>query len=137
MLDKGDFMMLQCYRLNSYEGGTTMPVIRIDEEVMSELKKRAIDFGLVFEPPNATLRRLLGLGESPVTTAVSKRRLFGTKHTATPVKDTATGQVYLSKYKAGLAFKNEFPDVDEKYVWYQLIHKYPGRFVEVDTGKTL
>jgi len=37
------------------------PVIRIDDAVMDELKKRAIDLGLVFEPPNATLRRVLGL----------------------------------------------------------------------------
>jgi hypothetical protein len=36
-------------------------VIRIDEEVMEELKKRAIDFGLVFDPPNTTLRRILDL----------------------------------------------------------------------------
>ena len=37
------------------------PVIRIDEEVMDELKKRAIEFNLVFEPPNATLRKILDL----------------------------------------------------------------------------
>ena len=37
------------------------PVIRIDDEVMNELKKRAIDLGLVFEPPNTTLRIALGL----------------------------------------------------------------------------
>ena len=37
------------------------PVIRIDDEVMSTLKKRAIELGLVFESPNATLRRVLGL----------------------------------------------------------------------------
>ena len=37
------------------------PVIRIDDEVMHELKKRAIDLGLVFEPPNVVLRRVLGL----------------------------------------------------------------------------
>ncbi len=37
------------------------PVIRIDDEVMDELKKRAVALGLVFEPPNATLRRVLGL----------------------------------------------------------------------------
>ena len=37
------------------------PVIRIDDEVMNELKKRAIDFGLVFEPPNVTLRNILEL----------------------------------------------------------------------------
>jgi hypothetical protein len=38
-----------------------MPVIRIDDEVMDELKKRAIALGLVFEPPNVTLRGILGL----------------------------------------------------------------------------
>ncbi|MBI4303303.1 MAG: hypothetical protein HY665_03060 [Chloroflexi bacterium] len=37
------------------------PVIRVDDQVMDELKKRAIGLGLVFEPPNATLRRVLGL----------------------------------------------------------------------------
>jgi hypothetical protein len=36
-----------------------MPVIRVDDEVMSELKKRAIELGLVFEPPNSTLRAIL------------------------------------------------------------------------------
>ena len=37
------------------------PVIRIDDQVMDELKKRAMDFGLVFDPPNTTLRRVLDL----------------------------------------------------------------------------
>jgi hypothetical protein len=37
------------------------PVIRIDDQVMDELKKRAIALGLVFESPNTTLRRILGL----------------------------------------------------------------------------
>jgi hypothetical protein len=46
------------------------PVIRIDDEVMSELKKRAIDLGLVFEPPNATLRRVLGLDTKGLTKEV-------------------------------------------------------------------
>lgn len=38
-----------------------MPVIRVDEEVFEELKKQAVHFGLVFEPPNVVLRALLGL----------------------------------------------------------------------------
>jgi hypothetical protein len=46
---------------NSYTEVKMTPVIRIDDEVMDELKKRAIGLGLVFEPPNATLRRILGL----------------------------------------------------------------------------
>lgn len=37
------------------------PVIRIDDDVWSELKRRAVDLGLVFEPPNAVLRVVLGL----------------------------------------------------------------------------
>ena len=37
------------------------PVIRIDDEVMGELEKRAVHLGLVFGTPNATLRRVLGL----------------------------------------------------------------------------
>jgi hypothetical protein len=37
------------------------PVIRVDDEVMDELKKRAVNLGLVFEPPNTTLRRVLSL----------------------------------------------------------------------------
>jgi hypothetical protein len=38
------------------------PVIRIDDEVMEALKKRAKDdLTLVFEPPNTTLRKVLGL----------------------------------------------------------------------------
>jgi hypothetical protein len=37
------------------------PVIRIDDEVMAKLKERAIAFNLVFEPPNSTLRIILGL----------------------------------------------------------------------------
>jgi len=37
------------------------PVIRIDDEVMNELKKRAIEFGLVFSTPSEVIRALLGL----------------------------------------------------------------------------
>lgn len=38
-----------------------MPSIRVDEEVMGELQKRAFDLGLVFTTPNQVLRELLGL----------------------------------------------------------------------------
>lgn len=117
------------------------PVIRIDDEVMSELKRRAVDLGLVFEPPNATLRRVLGLDagaefQAPAT-LTRKGQRFGRVRTATPVRDMTTGQVYPSKYKAGLAFIREFPNMDRRYVWYALIHKFPGRFVEVATGTVL
>ena len=124
-------------------------VIRIDDEVRNALKRRAVEFDLVFEPPNSVLRRMLGLdtnaiakerGEGPANLIQSqrdKRQPFGKFHTAMAVRDTITGQVYLSKYKAGLAFKNEFPNIGDKYLWYQSIRKYPGRFVEVATGKRI
>ncbi len=37
------------------------PVIRIDDEVMDALKKRAVDLGLVFSTPNEVLRAVLGI----------------------------------------------------------------------------
>ena len=40
-----------------------MPVIRIDEEVMRELQRKAIDMNLVFGQPNQVLRRVLGLDD--------------------------------------------------------------------------
>jgi len=50
-----------------------MPVIRIDDEVMDELKKRAITLNLVFEPPNVTLRRILGLDREDLTSSGGRR----------------------------------------------------------------
>ena len=41
-----------------------MPVIRIDAEVEVELKRLAVDYGLVFGTPNQVLRQHLGLGET-------------------------------------------------------------------------
>ena len=38
-----------------------MPVIHVEDEVMEELKKRAVDLRLVFGTPNAVLKALLGL----------------------------------------------------------------------------
>lgn len=42
-----------------------MPVVRVDDEVWEELKKRAVSLGLVFDTPNTVLRRVLGLKEKP------------------------------------------------------------------------
>ena len=51
------------------------PVIRIDDQVMDELKKRAVDLGLVFEPPNATLRIVLDL-DMDAKALVDKEEVF-------------------------------------------------------------
>ncbi len=37
------------------------PVIRIDEDVMNELKKRAMEYNMVFSTPNDVLKVILGL----------------------------------------------------------------------------
>jgi hypothetical protein len=41
--------------------GHMPPVIRVDEEVMSALQRRATEIGLVFPTPNQALRGILGL----------------------------------------------------------------------------
>jgi hypothetical protein len=119
------------------QGGIMTPVIRVDDEVMAELKERAISLDLVFRPPNAVFRVILGLDSAAkyLTAAssapVEKHPRFGTDRVAIAVKDTTTGKVYPSKYKAGLAFVREFPDTKKGYLWYKATHRYPGRFVEV------
>ncbi len=45
------------------------PVIRIDDEAMGELKKKAIEFELVFSTPNEVIRTLLGLHKQDDTIA--------------------------------------------------------------------
>ena len=45
------------------------PVIRIDDEVMEELKKKAVDLGLVFSTPNEVLRAVLDLVRQEDTVA--------------------------------------------------------------------
>ena len=42
-----------------------MPVIRIDEEVMRELQRHAVEMNLVFGQPNQVLRRIFGLEDKP------------------------------------------------------------------------
>jgi len=126
------------------------PVIRIDYEVMNELKKRAKELDLVFEPPNITLRVILGLDKKvPVEeltmdkatsitadTQCAKER-FGKNHSAKVIRDTKTNREYSSMYKVALAFPNEFPAIDRKYACYAIFRKYPGRFIEVKTGRKL
>jgi len=51
-----------------------MRVIRVDDQVWEELKKRAVRLGLVFDTPNTVLRRVLGLGEK---IKVSRQRVPG------------------------------------------------------------
>jgi phosphoglycolate phosphatase-like HAD superfamily hydrolase len=47
--------------LKSFKEAKMTPVIRIDDQVMEELKKKAVNLGLVFGTPNEVLRTMLGL----------------------------------------------------------------------------
>jgi hypothetical protein len=77
-------------------------IIRIDDEVMNELKKRAVNFGLVFEPPNTTLRRVLGLDEDTkiiidkiIQEAVAKSGNAGNKVMEVVFSDACRKYVYV------------------------------------------
>jgi Dam-replacing HTH domain len=74
------------------------PVIRIDEEVMDELKKRAIVFGLVFDPPNTTLRRILEL-DNVESSVVRKQREISKL-----IQNSGNGEVFIN------APKNNWPE---------------------------
>ncbi len=70
------------------------PVVRIDDAVMNALKKLAIEMGLVFEPPNTTLRRVLGLdSQVSIEEEASLRKeegvmsYFLTTHTPIPIEE--------------------------------------------------
>jgi len=62
---------------------------------------------------------------------------FGGKRGATPTKDTQTGLLYESKSAVGkaLAAENEL-DPDDHYVWYELIKKFPERFVDCNEAES-
>ena len=129
-------------------------VIRIDDEVMAELKKRAVEYGLVFQPPNSTLRIVLGLdiktnpeeainnsssncaqpNNSPVAKEDATQK-DNKDNSAVRIKDMVTGQVYASKEIVGMEFSRELSNIAAEFRWYALIRKYPGRFVEEDTGQ--
>lgn len=63
--------------------------------------------------------------------------LFGGKRVRTPVRDTKTGVIYRSKYQAGKALATEAgANLTDRFAWYKLISRFPGRFVEVTSGKS-
>jgi len=67
------------------------PVIRIDDEVMNELKKRAIEFGLVFSTPNEVIRALLGLHKQDDIIA---NKIIANKYVDIEIRNLHTSQKY-------------------------------------------
>jgi|GEM_PF-6399612 len=62
---------------------------------------------------------------------------IGVKRVSTPVRDTKTGAIYNSKYQAGKALASEAgANPTDRFAWYKLIARFPGRFVEVTSEKS-
>ena len=49
-------------------------VIRIDSEVLQKLEEKAIEYKMVFQPPNNVLRKLLGLDVKEVRKHLKRGR---------------------------------------------------------------
>lgn len=60
--------------------------------------------------------------------AVARGKMRG-RSLAEPVRDTKTGTVYPSKYKAGLAVATEYGFVADQYAYFKIIQKDKTRFV--------
>ena len=109
------------------------PVIRIDDQVMDELKKRAVDLGLVFEPPNTTLRKVLGLdwGEAHVDKAVDNAVEFEFRE-----NDRRYGRFYLRGLKGDRrvlpGFKQDFELVTDVGTFTAHIYSAPRGTPEGD-----
>lgn len=87
----------------------SMPTIRIDDDVMRDLQRRALDLGLVFRTPNDVLRSVLGLDEKPAAARSADARstdrdaAAATRPAAgsTPIRRTrtASGSVLLRQHQ--------------------------------------
>jgi hypothetical protein len=64
---------------------------------------------------------------------VSPERKLGSQ-----TRDSVTGEVYPSRDKAYQALASSFGlDPKDQYGWYTLCRMFPGRFVDVKTGKPI
>jgi len=65
------------------------------------------------------------------STVKKKAGLFGGKRERTPIKDTKTNVVYVSKAAVGKALADEADTApDDHFAWYKLQAKFPDRFVD-------
>jgi hypothetical protein len=63
---------------------------------------------------------------------VSPKRVAQRK--AKPIRDTTTGTEYSSMYRAGKALhKLVGGDIENRFVWYQILRAFPGRFQTKNT----
>ena len=73
------------------------PVIRIDDEVMEALRKKAIDLNMVFGTPNTTLRKVLGLDANIPTGEASLNPLYSKLNDAPKEIDKGEGSKMTAK----------------------------------------
>ena len=108
LTDAIDILQQICY--NTYikiKKVNYMPTIRIDDDVMRDLQRRAVGLGLVFGSPNDVLRHVLGLNEESLAVR-SADALTNDYDGATAVRSTpsrrrrtrtASGSVLLRQHQ--------------------------------------
>lgn len=119
-----------------------VPVIRIDEQVMNAIKRKAIELDLVFESPNTTLRKVLGLDiqqlpkepVKPVLEAEPERVVsyFLTIHQPLPKEQPRDGDdngIWVNKELRHRHWVDEIKEGDIVFVYEVKTTKRPG-FVE-------
>jgi len=101
-------------------GGKEAPKSRIEalEETVLQLADKVEEITKVM----ATLSK---------TTVKKSAGLFGGKRERVAIKDTTTGEIYVSKAAVGKALAKEADTTPEDhFAWYKLMGKFPDRFVD-------
>jgi len=70
------------------------------------------------------------------TTVKKSAGLFGGKRERIAIKDTQTGEIYVSKAAVGKALATEADSTaEDHFAWYKLIAKFPDRFVDASANE--
>lgn len=90
-----------------------MPTIRIDDDVMRELQRRALDLGLVFRTPNDVLRRVLGLDERSAAARSADARANDYDDAATAVRPARSTPIRRTRTASGSVLLRQHQEVGE------------------------
>ncbi|MCZ6789606.1 MAG: hypothetical protein O7D33_06690, partial [Chloroflexi bacterium] len=109
------------------------PTIRIDEQVMEELMKRAVDLGMVFPTPNEVLREILELSKGgifpsrPVLSTASEEKDFHLQYPSSKVSEIQQILDAMQPALTVLSTNGFYYDTTRKWV------AYPDNFVTIRT----
>lgn len=93
------------------------------EEMVLDLAEKVEEIG----------KQITGLSK---TTVKKSAGLFGGKRERIAIKDTKTGEIYVSKAAVGKALYAEADTaIDDHFAWYKLMAKFPDRFVEASAAE--